>query len=124
MNQFNSESFKDILSLDLFKSSLTQGWYEKYVGDMDKKLNNNQAGHSTPYILGSHLRGHAMDIIVTPHATLRVQCRFPKTRKKRIMKKWRKQEKNFKYEPTCFMINGNQLVVPPGVAYEINKGNL
>lgn len=49
-----------------------------------------------------------------------VQYRFPKTKKKRIQKKWKKQKKNFKQIPinTSYVINGNTLIVHPD---DLNK---
>lgn len=56
-----------------------------------------------------------LTIIETVGATIREQIRFPRSKRRRIIKKWEKQEKNFTYTPTCFKV-GNTLLCHPAVA--------
>lgn len=55
-------------------------------------------------------------VIQSLHATKRVQFRFPRSKSKRIRKKFQKNEKNFRTEPTAyFMQNRNSMVVHPTI---------
>lgn len=55
------------------------------------------------------LYGMGMRIIETTHATTETQFRFPKTKKKRIMKKWSKKQENLKQMPCMYLFNGEIL---------------
>jgi len=63
-----------------------------------------------------------MKVIQSPYATEKRQFRFPRTQKKRIMKKWRKQERNYKHLP-CMYINkiGGTLIVHPEIYNRLMK---
>jgi hypothetical protein len=60
--------------------------------------------------------------------TLRTQIRFPRSKKKRIRRKWAKQVKNWKTEtipkPEVYMVNGTLVAHPEvlkGVCEELNR---
>jgi hypothetical protein len=42
---------------------------------------------------------YCMDVIINPHLTIKVQNRFPKSKRRRIRAKWAKRERNFKHLP-------------------------
>ena len=47
-----------------------------------------------------------------------VQCRFPKSKKPRIRKKWGKRPQNFKPDPRVMVFDG-MLVCHPSIASEL-----
>jgi len=50
----------------------------------------------------------------------KIQFRFPRSKKKRIRKKWAKQNKNYKFIPKQEMlIMGNQIICHPIIAQQI-----
>lgn len=58
-----------------------------------------------------------MNIIKSPHLVKRVQFRFPKSKRRRIRKKWAKQSKNFKTIPLDEIYRmGNSFVMHPRMA--------
>ena len=66
-------------------------------------------------MIGAPTRIDGVDILLSPHLpskTKRVQFRFPKSRRKRIRKKWSKQERNWReVELPCGVRMGEYLVV-------------
>jgi hypothetical protein len=58
-----------------------------------------------------------VQIIENPQLILRTQFRFPRSKKKRIRKKWSKNTNNYKSEPdpNCYKI-GNIIYCHPWVA--------
>ena len=55
-----------------------------------------------------------------------VQFKFPRSKKKRIKKKWSNQEKNFKYiscEDDIYRLEGNIFLVSPRI-YELIKAKV
>ena len=59
---------------------------------------------------GNRIMG--MNVIESPYAVSREQFRFPRTKKKRIQKKWRSDLRNFKDKP-CAYLAGNSLYAHP-----------
>ncbi len=55
-------------------------------------------------------------IAVTPNVfmpeTKRVQFRFPRSKRRRIRKKWRKRAANFREEPVAWLIGGEVFCHP------------
>lgn len=47
-----------------------------------------------------------MAVYENPHCKVWTQVRFPRSRKKRMRKKWVKQDKNFEWRPGAYMISG------------------
>lgn len=45
-------------------------------------------------------------------AISRTQVKFPRSKKKRMQKKWRKDERNYDLRPAAFMISGKLMVHP------------
>ncbi len=60
---------------------------------------------------------NGMQVLAAPHLPRfkTVQFRFPKTKKKRIAKKWRKDSTNFRQVPCreMYVLNGSTLLVHP-----------
>lgn len=56
-----------------------------------------------------------MQIIESQHAIEWIQRRFPRSKKRRIKKKWRKNLRNFIAEPTGFR-SGNLFILHPVLA--------
>jgi hypothetical protein len=46
-----------------------------------------------------------MPVHTSPYAEVKKQFRFPKTKKKRILKKFKKNEANYKMTPICIMFD-------------------
>ena len=42
--------------------------------------------------------------------TMRVQFRFPRSKKRRIQKKWAKQARNFRYESVAWLVDKSKLM--------------
>ena len=59
-------------------------------------------------------------IIESPHAVASTQIRFPRTKKKRILKKWKKQDCNYALRPAAYMFQG-EFVTHPEVMKRIVK---
>lgn len=57
-------------------------------------------------------------IIESPHAVIREQIRFPKSKKKRIRKKWAKRECNFRTVPMVYFI-GDMAVVHSSIVVRL-----
>ena len=63
---------------------------------------------------------HSVRIIESVHACVRTQVRFPRTKKRRIQKKWAKQERNVEYRPTAFIASG-VLVAHPSIVAQLRE---
>ena len=60
------------------------------------------------------------EIIESVHLVEKRQFRFPRSKKKRIKKKWAKQDKNYKYFPQeNYYIIGNKIICHPIIAQAI-----
>ena len=59
-------------------------------------------------------------IIESPHAVASTQIRFPRTKKKRILKKWKKQDCNYALRPAAYMFQG-EFITHPEVMKRIVK---
>ena len=64
-----------------------------------------------------------MDLIGSPHVLSRQQVRFPRSKRKRIRKKWAKQEKNFALRPSnkIYYIGQRTCVIHPELLKEIRR---
>ena len=51
-------------------------------------------------------------VFVSQYATQRGQVKFPRSKKRRIRKKWAKQERNYGRTPGIFLLEGRLLVHP------------
>ena len=60
------------------------------------------------------------NIIESVWLTERKQWRFPRSKKRRIRKKWAKDEKNFKYEPKAYKVGGT-LYCHPSLATKLRE---
>lgn len=55
-----------------------------------------------------------MDVVVSPYCSTREQVKFPKTKKRRIRKKWAKRSENWVDVPWDYAIQmGGQLICHP-----------
>lgn len=61
-----------------------------------------------------------MRVFVSPFCTARKQVRFPRSRKRRIIKKWKRRESNYQEVPAAYMVNG-ELHAHPQVVTRIAK---
>lgn len=70
-----------------------------------------------------YLLGHPVlrNSIVSPY--IREQFRFTRTKKKRVMKKFKKDPKNFKSSVNVYMVNGT-LIMHPDVYAQIKRQTL
>ena len=66
--------------------------------------------HGMPRMVGSILGG--IKIIASTYCTTRQQYRFPRSKKKRMQKKWRKDQRNWREQPVMYMF-GNDFVAHP-----------
>jgi len=63
-----------------------------------------------------------MIIIEDSHLLSKTQVRFPRSKKKRIRKKWAKQERNFSYRPSKEIYPmGDTILCHPIMAQKIRK---
>jgi hypothetical protein len=60
-------------------------------------------------------------VVVSEAAMQKTQFRFPRSKRKRIRKKWAKRDCNYKYTPGAYMIEGNMLVCHPVVHAQLVK---
>jgi hypothetical protein len=56
-----------------------------------------------------------IEIRTSPFALTREQIRFPRTKKKRIQKKWSKDKRNFTDRPGMYLIGSNIAVAHPEI---------
>lgn len=63
---------------------------------------------------------YGLRVICSPYVLTKGQFRFPRTKKKRIMKKWGKKESNFKDIPGMLKM-GSTLLVHPMIYDRIKK---
>lgn len=61
----------------------------------------------------------SIDVIESPYCVKRIQFRFPRSKKKRIRRKWSKDGRNYKVVPTMFWVDTKKLrsVTFPGATY-------
>ena len=71
-------------------------------------------------LLGGGLYG--LRIVTEPTLSKRVQVKFPKSKKRRMRKKWAKDQKNWKTVPldTIYQM-GNTLIMHPAMAERFRK---
>ncbi len=62
-----------------------------------------------------------ISVVESSYAIERKQFKFPRTRKKRIEKKWRKNPKNFKDSPGAYLVNGRTLYAHPEIVKVIRR---
>lgn len=60
-----------------------------------------------------------VQIVESILAVDRRQVRFPRTKKRRIQKKWQKQERNWRSTPAAFLLEGHTLYCHPVVARQL-----
>lgn len=80
-----------------------------------KPNKENQAAFSQCNVIGS---GGSLDVYPSPLMVqkVRVQFRFPKSKKKRIRIKWAKRPENWKVADKHFAVQiGNKLMVSPAI---------
>jgi len=53
-----------------------------------------------------------MSVYMSSNAVSKQQVRFPRTKKKRIQKKWRKDNSNFDFKPAAYMVGGRLIAHP------------
>ncbi len=71
-----------------------------------KLLENTRDNHRSAF--ESSLKfGMGITLIESPYAVTRGQFRFPKTKKKRILKKWSKRDSNFRDVPCIYAFADN-----------------
>jgi hypothetical protein len=59
-------------------------------------------------------------ILESPYLQDKVQTRFPRSKAKRIRKKWKKQDKNYSYAPSKqIYIAGGEIMCHPVIAKKI-----
>lgn len=71
------------------------------------------------------LRGFAslfsMKVMSSPFCTVRTQSRFPRSKKKRMRKKWAKDQRNWREEPTAYLFNNKDIIAHPGIIQAIRE---
>ena len=73
--------------------------------------------------VGSGLLLGGRRLIVSPHCLLRIQFRFPRSKKKRIRAKWAKREENVRYKPTAYLAPENTIYCHPLIAAKLNAAH-
>jgi hypothetical protein len=65
------------------------------------------------------INGIAVFVSQFAEKVIRKQIQFPRSKKRRIIKKWAKLEKNYSstHEPTAYLVEGNKLICHP-IIYE------
>lgn len=61
-----------------------------------------------------------MSVYSSVHATQKRQTMFPRSKKKRIQKKWRKDQRNWDERPAAYMVSG-KLIAHPAYIQELQK---
>lgn len=65
---------------------------------------------------------YGMPIVTSFHLTETIQFRFPKSKKKRIRKKWSKNESNYRLAPSSNLyITNNTIYMHPETRKKIHK---
>lgn len=62
-----------------------------------------------------------MQIYISQLLSKQVQFRFPRSKKKRIKRKWQKDKRNFRTDQNQAIIAGDKIFVSPEVYEEIRK---
>ena len=70
-----------------------------------------------PRMIGSILGG--IKIIASTLCMTRQQYRFPRSKKKRMQKKWRKDQSNWREQPAMYMIGNGDVVAHPEIVRKI-----
>ena len=61
-----------------------------------------------------------MRIVQSVNAVSRKQIKFPRSNKKRMQKKWTKNNKNYDIRPAIFMVSGN-IIAHPAMVSELTR---
>jgi hypothetical protein len=61
-----------------------------------------------------------MRVTESVNAVSRKQVKFPRTKKRRLQKKWTKDIRNWETRPAIFMVSGN-IVAHPALTHELMK---
>lgn len=131
MNQFKALGYSFILreprsaGHNILQSAINV-YHEREKAQIRQKV---EAEAGIPHYSIADLYG--IQVISSPEAVKHVQYRFPRSKKRRIRKKWAKQEKNYQYEPMSYLVNSGygrpQLICHPSVynkiSTEIDKQN-
>jgi hypothetical protein len=59
---------------------------------------------------------YGLKLVSSPYATIPTQFRFPRSKKKRLRKKWKKNKNNWRSEPAMFMMNDTAIAHPVIIA--------
>jgi hypothetical protein len=75
-----------------------------------------------PSIIDSLVNFGGMKVIVSNYLQKSIQFRFPKSKTKRIRKKWRKRKENYKFIPMGpYIMNGNTIICSPNDAEKLKE---
>lgn len=80
--------------------------------EMSFALNSN-----LPRMIGTVLDG--IKVISSIYCATREQYRFPRSKKKRIQKKWRKDQRNWREQPAMYMIGGKDILAHPEIVRKL-----
>ena len=61
-------------------------------------------------------------ILESSHCQERVWWRKPRTKKRRIRRKWELREENNRYEPRAYKLDANTVMVHPSIAKKLREG--
>lgn len=120
----------DLLSSNLnfsdFMKDMEQQIYGRFAIS-EKYLKNEPTSSATeaefklnqgmPRMIGSILDG--IKVITSTFCTTRQQYRFPRSKKKRTQKKWRKDQRNWSEQPAMYMIGGRDIVAHPEIVRKL-----
>lgn len=62
-----------------------------------------------------------IEILESEHCKERVQWRFPRSKKKRVRKKWAQREENVRYEPRAYRMGTNKIICHPSYAQRLRE---
>ena len=61
-------------------------------------------------------------ILESEHCKERVQWRFPRSKRKRIRRKWAQREENVRYEPRAYKMDaGRKIICHPSIAKRLRE---
>jgi hypothetical protein len=60
-------------------------------------------------------------ILESEHCKERVQWRFPRSKRKRIRRKWAQREENVRYEPRAYRYQNDTLICHPSIAKRLRE---
>ena len=77
---------------------------------------------AAPLGIGFEDRFGGIRLLESSHCQERVWWRKPRTKKRRILRKWELREENVRYEPRAYKLDANTMIVHPSIAKRLREG--